>query len=81
MLGIDEKALRIAWTVFLFGLFLAIVYVIRDTLLVFAGAVFFAYVLSPVVTLIERLYRSGARLPLVLVYVLLVGALVGWDLP
>lgn len=77
MLGIDEKALRITWTVFLFSLLLAVVYLIRETLLVFAGAVFFAYVLSPIVTLIERLLPKRRTVALGLVYVVLLGTLVG----
>jgi predicted PurR-regulated permease PerM len=76
VLAIDERALRIVWTVFLFGLLLAIVYFIRDTLLLFALAIFFAYMLSPVVTLIQRLVPKRKTLALVVVYVSLVGLLV-----
>ena len=50
--GLDSRALRAVWTVFLFGLLLAVIYYIRGTILLFAGAIFFAYVLSPVVTVI-----------------------------
>lgn len=77
MLAIDQRALRISWTVFLFILLLLVVYQIRDTLLVFAGAVFFAYMLSPIVGLIERFLPKRRTLALGLVYVSLVGALVG----
>jgi predicted PurR-regulated permease PerM len=77
MLGIDKRAFRIAWTVFLFGLLLALTYVIRETLLVFAAAIFFAYILSPVVSLIERFMPRRRTLALGLVYILLVGSLVG----
>jgi len=77
MFGIDEKALRVTWTVFLFGLVLLVVYSIRETLLVFAGAVLFAYVLSPIVALIERFLPKRRGMALGIVYVVLLGALVG----
>jgi len=77
MLGMDDRALRIAWTVFLFALVLLIVYTIRDTLLVFAAAIFFAYMLLPVVSLIERFVQKRRTLALSVVYILLVGAIVG----
>jgi predicted PurR-regulated permease PerM len=77
MLGTDERALRITWTVFLLGLILLIVYVIRDTLLVFAAAIFFAYMLLPVVSLIERFVQKRRTLALSVVYILLVGGMVG----
>lgn len=75
--GLDSRALRAVWTVFLFGLLLAVIYYIRGTILLFAGAIFFAYVLSPVVTVIERFFVGRRRsLALAIVYVLLIGALV-----
>jgi predicted PurR-regulated permease PerM len=77
MLGIDKRALQIAWTVFLFGLFLFLAFFIRETLLVFAAAIFFAYILSPIVSLVERFLPKRRTLALALVYILLVGALVG----
>jgi predicted PurR-regulated permease PerM len=77
MLGIDEKALRVTWTIFLFAFVLVVVYFIRDTLLVFAGAIFFAYVLSPIVALIERSIPKRRTLALGIVYVILLGAIVG----
>jgi predicted PurR-regulated permease PerM len=46
-------------------------------LLVFAGAIFFAYMLSPIVGLIERFLPKRRTLALGLVYIFLVGALVG----
>ena len=76
MLGIDERALRIVWTVFLFGLLLVIVYYIRGTLLVFAVSIFLAYMLSPIVALVERLIPRRRNLALTFVYIVLVGLLV-----
>jgi predicted PurR-regulated permease PerM len=77
MLAIDQRTLRIVWTVFLFGLLLLLVYQIRDTLLVFAGAIFFAYMLSPIVSFVERILPKRRALALGIVYIFLVGALVG----
>lgn len=77
MLAIDQRALRMTWTVFLFLLLLLIVYEIRETLLVFAGAVFFAYMLSPIVGLVERFIPKRRALALGLVYICLVGSLTG----
>lgn len=77
MLGIDERALRIVWTIFLFGLLLALIYFIRETLMLFALSIFFAYMLSPLVDLIERFVAKRRTLALAAVYVLFVGGLVG----
>src|SRR5579875_2112430 len=76
MLGIDERALRIVWTVFLFALLLTIVYYIRPTLLLFAGSIFFAYMLSPIVVFVERFVPKRRNLALTIVYVSLIGILV-----
>jgi len=76
MMGIDRRALRVAWTVFLFGLTLTVIWFIRSTIAVFAAAVFFAYILSPVVGLVERFIKRRRGLALAIVYCLLVGLLV-----
>jgi len=74
--GLDNRALRAVWTVFLFGLLLAIIYYIRGVILLFAGAIFLAYMLSPIVTIIERFFVGRRRnLALAIVYVLLIGAI------
>jgi len=76
MLGIDERALRVIWTIFLFGLVLAIVYLIRDTILVFALAIFFAYMIWPVVALMEQLMPKRRNVAITLVYLGIIGLLV-----
>jgi predicted PurR-regulated permease PerM len=76
MFGIDERALRIIWTAFLFALTLALLYFIRETLLIFALAIFLAYMIWPVVGLVERLIPRRRNWALALVYVSLVGILV-----
>jgi len=79
MLGIDRHAARVTWTVFLIALVILVVYLARETLLVFSLAVFFAYMLSPVVDVVDRFTptRLSRNLSLGLVYILLLGALVG----
>ena len=77
MFGLDNRALRIVWTIFLFCLLLVLIYLIRETLLVFAAAIFFAYMLSPIVTFISRFFPNRRGIALAIVYVLLIGALAG----
>ena len=76
MMGIDNRALKVAWTVFLFVLMLLVVWYIRTTLVLFAAAIFFAYMLYPVVGLTERFIKRRRGLALALVYCALVGLLV-----
>jgi predicted PurR-regulated permease PerM len=77
MFGLDDKALQVTWTVFLFCFLLALVYAIRETLLLFAGAIFFAYMLSPIVAFMQRFIPDKRAIALALVYILLVGVIVG----
>lgn len=83
MLGIDRRALSIAWTLFLFALTLTVLYETGRTIVVFAIAVIFAHLLAPVVGFIER--RFPPRMPriasLLIVYVALIGVLVGISIP
>ena len=54
MLGLDLRTARIVWTASLMLLLMYVVYVTRSTLLVVAFAVFFSYLLYPLITLLER---------------------------
>ena len=54
MLGIDPRVAKVTWTVFLIGLALFITYSIRSTILVIIFAIFFAYLLFPLVGFVER---------------------------
>ena len=78
MLGIDRRALQIAWTLFLFALILLLVYHIARTLIVFALALFLAHLLSPLVDLVERFFpvRINRTLSMAIVYIAFVGAVV-----
>ncbi len=83
MLGIDRRTLDVVWTMFLFALTLLVVYWIRRTLLIFAVALIFAHLLSPVVNLVERQFPK--RMPrvwsLAIVYVALLGVLIAALIP
>src|SRR6202051_1120844 len=78
MLGIDPRALRAAWTVLLLALVVAAAYAIRSTLAVFMIAVFFAYLLMPLVDAVEHYTprRVSGTLALAIVYLMLVGFIV-----
>ena len=78
MLGIDPKAARVAWTVFLLALLLATAYAVRETLAVFVIALLFAYLLIPLVGFVGRITprRMPPRVALAIVYLALVGAIV-----
>lgn len=57
----DIRAARITWTVFLVALALFLIYSIRTTLLVMLCAVFFSYLLLPLVQRVDR--QLPARVP------------------
>src|SRR5437660_210155 len=61
MLGIDSKAARYTWTAAAVILLLALVYIVRKTLFIFVLAVLFAYLLSPLVNLLDHLLPSSKR--------------------
>ena len=79
MFGIDRRAARAAWTVMLIILLLGLVYVLRKTLFVFVVAVLFAYLLAPLVNLLDRwLPASRTRTPaLAIAYIIFVGVAAG----
>jgi predicted PurR-regulated permease PerM len=54
MLGWDSRAAKVAWTVGIVVVAFYAVYMIRKTLLIFLLALFLAYMIAPLVTLIER---------------------------
>ncbi len=78
MLGIDRRAASYTWTAVLVLLLLVFVYQVRTTLFIFVLALLFAYLLSPLVNLLDRfLPASRTRTPaLALAYVIIVAAAV-----
>jgi predicted PurR-regulated permease PerM len=78
MLGIERSAARYTWTAAVVLLLLWLVYQLRVTLFIFAVALLFAYLLSPLVDLLDRaIPRKGTRtLALALAYAIFIGAVV-----
>jgi predicted PurR-regulated permease PerM len=76
LLGIDPKAARYTWSAALVLLLLATIYVIRETLIVFVIALLFAYLLYPLMDLIDRHMTSKTRTPaLAITFLLVIGIL------
>jgi predicted PurR-regulated permease PerM len=78
MLGIDRSAARYTWTAALVVLLLWLVYLVRGTLFIFILALLFAYLLSPLVNLIDR-FMPGKRsrtIAMGLTYAIFVAAVV-----
>ena len=82
MLLTDSRTARVLVTVLLFALVLGFLYVARATLIAFLFAIFFAYLMSPLVNNLERVLRGRVRaiaviytlmLALVVVFFVLVG--------
>ena len=61
MLAFDRRAARITWTAFLVVAALAVVFAVRRTLLVFFLAVFFSYMIFPLVKRIEPMIPLRAK--------------------
>jgi predicted PurR-regulated permease PerM len=68
---IDTRTSRVLFTVLLFALALGFLYVARRTLIAFLFAIFFAYLVDPAVSRIEKWIRGRGR-AIALIYVLLV---------
>jgi predicted PurR-regulated permease PerM len=77
MLGFDKKAARWTWTAAIVLLLLRAIYEIRETLFVLVIAVLFAYMLTPLVNMVNRFLPGKSRAPgLAITYLLLVTTLV-----
>src|SRR6476659_9854751 len=78
MLALDRSAARYTWTAAMVLLAIGLVYLLRSTLFVFALALLFAYLLSPLVELLDNaIPRKGTRtLALTLAYVIFIGGVV-----
>ncbi len=71
----DGRTARVLVTVLLFALGLGFLYVARQTLVAFLFAIFFAYLMSPVVSHLEKFLRGRAR-AIAIIYLLLLGLVV-----
>lgn len=75
MLLTDTRTARVLITVLLFALGLGFLYVTRVTLIAFLFAIFFAYLMSPLVNHLERLLRGRGR-AIALIYTCLLALVV-----
>ena len=72
---IDARTTRVLFTVLLFALALGFLYIARRTLIAFLFAVFFAYLVDPAVSRIEKWVKGRGR-AIGVIYLLLVALLV-----
>lgn len=72
---IDARTSRVLFTVLMFALTLGFLYIARRTLIAFLFAIFFAYLMDPAVSRVEKWVRGRGRAILV-IYLLLVTLLV-----
>lgn len=88
MLLADSRTARVLVTVLLFALGLGFLYVTRETLIAFLFAIFFAYLVSPLVANLEKVLKGRGRaiaviytllLVLVIVFFVIVGPKVTRD--
>lgn len=79
MLGIDPRAARYTWTAAMVLLLICLVWLIRNTLLVFVIALLFAYLLYPLMDLIDRRLTAKTRTPaLALTFLVVLAILAGF---
>jgi predicted PurR-regulated permease PerM len=71
----DSRTARVLITVLLFALGLGFLYAARQTLVAFLFAIFFAYLMSPLVSYLEKLLHGRGR-AIAIIYVLLLGLVV-----
>ena len=75
MLLTDSRTARVLVTVLLFALALGFLYVARATLIAFLFAIFFAYLMSPLVANLEKLLKGRGR-AIAVIYTLLLAIVV-----
>jgi predicted PurR-regulated permease PerM len=71
----DARTARVLMTVLLFALGLGFLYVARQTLMAFLFAIFFAYLMSPLVSQLEKVLHGRAR-AIAAIYLLLLAMVV-----
>src|SRR5438477_13138164 len=79
MLGLDVRTARAVWTILVIAGGIALAYALRKPILLFVFALFFAYLVFPLVAFFERRIPGRAARPLAIgiVYVVLLLAIVG----
>jgi predicted PurR-regulated permease PerM len=68
---IDVRTVRVIFTALLFALVLSFLYAARQTLMAFLFAIFFAYLMDPSVSRVEKVLHSRAR-AVAVIYLLLI---------
>jgi predicted PurR-regulated permease PerM len=77
LLWLDPRAARFTWTVVFVLFLLGLIYLIRETLFIFAVALLFAYLLWPLVNYLDERLPGVSRVPaLTIVYLSLVAVLI-----
>jgi predicted PurR-regulated permease PerM len=72
---LDGRTARVLITALLFALGLGFLYAARETLIAFLFAIFFAYLMSPLVTYLEKILRGRDR-AIAVIYVLLLSLVI-----
>ena len=72
---IDTKTARVLFTVLIFALALGFLYVARETLIAFLFAIFFAYLVDPAVSRVEKWTHSRGW-AIAAIYILIIGLLI-----
>jgi predicted PurR-regulated permease PerM len=76
LLGIDAKAARYTWTAAVVLLLMGMIYVIRETIVIFIIALLLAYLLYPLVDVIDHRLTARTRTPaLAIAYLIFIGVL------
>jgi len=76
LLGIDTNAARYTWTAAVVLLMFGVIYLIREALFIFVIALLFAYLLYPLMDLIDRHLTAKTRTPaLAITFLLVLGIL------
>ena len=77
MLGLDRRTAQYTWTVIFVLSIVVAIYLIRETLFIFAVSLLFAYLLWPLVRFLDRRIPGGSKAwALAIIYLLLVTLLV-----
>src|SRR5437867_8894282 len=78
MLGLDTRALRVIWTALVVAATLGLIYVLRHLLVLLAFSVFLAYLVFPLVSIVQRVFHVRHRAVAIgLVYLAVFGVLFG----
>src|SRR5678815_3603672 len=74
---LDSRTVRITWTILVILATLGLAYALRGVLLLFALSLFFAYLLFPLVRLVERRLIRRRALAIGVVYLVVLAAVGG----